>query len=52
MASMGLAAVAAHKIGGVIPIQPLFWGSIRLGQLWARAGQPAPPKVPELKVLQ
>jgi MoaA/NifB/PqqE/SkfB family radical SAM enzyme len=32
MASMALAAVAAHKIGGVIPVSPLFWGSIRLGQ--------------------
>ena len=26
MASMGMAAVAAHKIGGVFPIKPLFWG--------------------------
>jgi len=52
MASMGMAAVAAHKIGGVFPIKPLFWGSIRIGQLWTRPGQPAPPKAPELKVLQ
>jgi MoaA/NifB/PqqE/SkfB family radical SAM enzyme len=32
MASMGLAAVAAHKFGGVIPVGPLFTASIKFGK--------------------
>jgi hypothetical protein len=28
---MGLAAVAAHKLGGVIPVGAIFRGSIRIG---------------------
>jgi MoaA/NifB/PqqE/SkfB family radical SAM enzyme len=31
IASMGLAAVAAHKLGGVIPVGAIFRGSIRIG---------------------
>jgi hypothetical protein len=34
IASMGLAAVAAHKLGGVIPVGALFRTSIKIGQLW------------------
>lgn len=52
MASMGLAAVAAHKIGGVIPIGPLFWGSIRIGQKLAGVSAAEPAKPVQLKVLQ
>jgi sulfatase maturation enzyme AslB (radical SAM superfamily) len=53
MASMGLAAVAAHKIGGVFPIGPLFWGSIRIGQRLAGQETPATAGKPvQLKVLQ
>jgi hypothetical protein len=36
MASMGLAAVAAHKLGGVIPVGPLFRTSIKFGKNRAR----------------
>ena len=36
IASMGLAAVAAHKLGGVIPVGALFRTSIKIGQLWPR----------------
>lgn len=32
VASMGLAAVAAHRLGGVLPIGGLFRSSIRVGQ--------------------
>jgi MoaA/NifB/PqqE/SkfB family radical SAM enzyme len=32
MASMGLAAVAAHKLGGVIPVGAIFKASIKIGQ--------------------
>jgi|GEM_PF-6834482 len=28
---MGLAAVAAHKIGGILPVGALFTASIRIG---------------------
>jgi sulfatase maturation enzyme AslB (radical SAM superfamily) len=36
IASMGLAAVAAHKLGGVIPVGTLFRTSIKIGQLWEK----------------
>jgi organic radical activating enzyme len=32
VASMGLAAVAAHKLGGLIPVGAIFEASIRIGQ--------------------
>ena len=35
VASMGLAAVAAHKLGGVIPVGAIFKASIRIGQMRA-----------------
>jgi hypothetical protein len=31
MASAGLAAVGRHRLGGLIPIDSLFDGSIRVG---------------------
>src|SRR5215467_7640466 len=36
VASMGLAAVAAHKLGGIIPVGAIFRASIKIGQV----GQP------------
>jgi sulfatase maturation enzyme AslB (radical SAM superfamily) len=51
IASMGLAAVAAHKWGGFIPVGALFSGSVKIGRKWATmhtAGQKTPV---ELKVL-
>ena len=52
IASMGLAAVAAHKIGGVIPVGAIFRASVRIGQ--KRAAEMAEPVAaePELRVLQ
>ncbi len=44
MASAGLAAVGRHRLGGVIPIDALFDGSIRIGQVvngLRRDGRPA-----------
>jgi len=35
-ASMGLAAIAAHRLGGVIPIRALFDASIKIGQAWPK----------------
>jgi sulfatase maturation enzyme AslB (radical SAM superfamily) len=51
IASMGLAAIAAHKLGGFIPIGAIFKASIRIGQ--ARAVQPPvpPPAKETLRVL-
>jgi MoaA/NifB/PqqE/SkfB family radical SAM enzyme len=37
MASAGLAAVGRHKLGGVIPIEALFAGSLRIGRTIASA---------------
>jgi MoaA/NifB/PqqE/SkfB family radical SAM enzyme len=37
IASMGLAAVAAHKLGGVLPVGPIFKASIAIGQWRARS---------------
>ena len=34
IASMGLAAVAAHKLGGYISVGAIFRGSIRIGKVW------------------
>ena len=49
IASMGLAAVAAHRLGGIIPVGPIFKASVKIGQ--ARA-KPEPPAVEEpLRVL-
>jgi sulfatase maturation enzyme AslB (radical SAM superfamily) len=43
IASMGLAAVAAHKIGGVIPVAAIFKGSIAIGKvLSGRSRHPVP----------
>lgn len=53
IASLGLAAVAAHKICGVIPVGAIFKASLKIGEL--RSGrsqvkQPAP--APSLRVLE
>jgi sulfatase maturation enzyme AslB (radical SAM superfamily) len=54
IASMGLAAVAAHKLGGVIPVGAIFRGSIAIGEQWRRltTTEPEPQPEPVLKVLQ
>ncbi|MDX2267049.1 MAG: radical SAM protein [Bryobacter sp.] len=41
IASMALAAVARHKLGGVVPVGAIFKASIKVGSLWA--GEPAKP---------
>ena len=52
VASMGLAAVAAHRLGRLIPIGPIFKASIQMGQAWA--ARTAAGRVPEaeLRVLR
>lgn len=36
VASMGLAAVAAHKLGGIVPVGAIFKASMSIGQMRAR----------------
>jgi hypothetical protein len=51
MASMGLAAVAAHKIGGLIPVGAIFKASVKIGHARARRTPQAPPLDERLRVL-
>lgn len=50
-ASMGVAAIANHRLGGVIPIGAIFRASVRIGQAFAKP-EPAAAAGPELKILQ
>ncbi len=45
IASVGLAAVAAHRLWGIVPVSAIFKASIKIGK--ARAKLPAPQPVPE-----
>jgi hypothetical protein len=46
IASMGLAAVAAHKLGGVIPVGAIFRASLKIGEARVKS----PPMVPEQRM--
>jgi hypothetical protein len=37
---MGLAAIAAHKLGGIVPVGAIFKTSIRIGQMGQERSQP------------
>ena len=54
IASMGLAAIADHKLGGIIPVGALFRASIKVGRMRAkRVAASLPPAPPTgLRVLQ
>jgi sulfatase maturation enzyme AslB (radical SAM superfamily) len=52
VASMGLAAVAAHKLWGFIPVGAIFRASLKIGQSRASGAAPAVPIENPLKVLQ
>ena len=46
IASMGLAAIAAHKLAGFIPVGAIFRASVKIGQARAkRDGGNVPPAV-------
>ncbi len=49
IASMGLAAVAAHKLGGFIPVGAIFKLSVKIGEV-RRGEEAAPPENP-LRIL-
>jgi sulfatase maturation enzyme AslB (radical SAM superfamily) len=51
IASMGLAAVAAHKLGGFIPVGAIFKASLKIGQIRARRIAEPPQPLPALRVL-
>ncbi len=51
IASMGLAAVAAHKLGGVIPVGAIFRTSVKIGQARARRSAPPPTVEEQLRVV-
>jgi sulfatase maturation enzyme AslB (radical SAM superfamily) len=51
VASMGLAAVAAHKLGGIIPVGAIFKSSVKIGQLLSKPASKAPPTIPAFRVL-
>ena len=51
IASMGLAAVAAHKLGGFIPVGAIFKASIKIGQLRAKEAPERVEPAPVLRVL-
>jgi sulfatase maturation enzyme AslB (radical SAM superfamily) len=52
IASMGLAAIAAHRLGGFIPISALFRGSIAVGRRWGSEESDVKVAVPEFPILR
>ncbi len=51
VASMGLAAVAAHELGGIIPVGAIFKASIRIGQIRSKRTAQLPSVEEGLRVL-
>jgi len=51
IASMGLAAVAAHKLGGFISVGMIFRASVKIGAMRSRRTPAPPPTAAQLRVL-
>ncbi|MEZ5393749.1 MAG: hypothetical protein R2724_13040 [Bryobacterales bacterium] len=51
IASLGLSAVANHKLGGFLPVGAIFRASLAVGEAWPKAAPP-PPKPAPLKVVR
>jgi hypothetical protein len=51
IASMGLAAVAAHRWGGIIPIGAIFKASIKIGRARAKRSAAQPTVEERLRIL-
>jgi hypothetical protein len=51
IASMGLAAVAAHKLGGIIPVEAIFKASVRIGQARAQRSATLPAVEERFRVI-
>jgi sulfatase maturation enzyme AslB (radical SAM superfamily) len=52
IASLGLAAVADHKLGGLIPVGAIFRSSMKVGGIVAKRRGEVPADLPVLKILQ
>jgi MoaA/NifB/PqqE/SkfB family radical SAM enzyme len=52
IASLGLEAVAKHKLGGVIPVGAIFKASLRIGDMLAKRREGISPEIPAFKILQ
>lgn len=52
VASMGLAAVAAHRVGGILPVGAIFKASLKIGQRRAKSRPSQPSAREELPVLR
>lgn len=52
VASMGLAAIAAHKLGGVIPVGGIFRASVRIGETWSKLTSRQDTAISPLRVLR
>jgi hypothetical protein len=48
---MGLAAVAAHRLGGIIPVGAIFKASVKIGRARAERAAPRPATEEQLRVL-
>jgi hypothetical protein len=48
---MGLAAVAAHKLGGFIPVGAIFNASLKVGRARLKQAAPAPRAEEQLRIL-
>ena len=51
IASMGLAAVAAHKLGAIVPVGAIFKASVKIGRGRAERAAPQPATEKQLRVL-
>lgn len=51
IASMGLAAVAAHKLGGIIPVGAIFKASIKIGRRRSKHVREEAPNAPAFQIL-
>jgi len=51
IASMGLAAVAGHKLGGVIPVGAILKASLKFSRVWVRDSAPRPAAEEQLRIL-
>jgi sulfatase maturation enzyme AslB (radical SAM superfamily) len=51
IASMGLAAVAKHKLAGFIPVGAIFKASLKVGQLRSKRIPEPQPQIPALRIV-
>ena len=52
IASMGMAAVAHHKLGGIVPLGSIFKASVKIGQWRAQSRRPDAPAIKPQPIVQ